>query len=142
MLPAGTYYVGDLCYVMHDKWDQFCDATISGERVLNGEFKIGDVIVASYCTKYGDGVYRDQEGRRYGVDAGLIGCIRIDQIHPSEVRNVCDGNVITFDRAFQSGVTEEGVIWFGDVKIETGDTSYNDEDEDDYYEDEDNEEDV
>lgn len=24
-MPAGRYYVGDLCYVMDDVWDEVCD---------------------------------------------------------------------------------------------------------------------
>jgi hypothetical protein len=23
-MPAGRYYIGDLCYVMHDEWDEAC----------------------------------------------------------------------------------------------------------------------
>lgn len=40
MMPAGTYYVGDLCYVMHDVWDEFCDITIEGLSVLDGVFSL------------------------------------------------------------------------------------------------------
>lgn len=34
-MPAGRYYIGDLCYVMHDEWDEFCDhLDYPGERKL------------------------------------------------------------------------------------------------------------
>ena len=39
-MPAGTYYIGDLCYVMTDaEWEQFCKITINGNKVLDGEFE-------------------------------------------------------------------------------------------------------
>lgn len=134
MFPAGTYYVGDLCYVMHDKWDKFCDATIKNDTCLDGQFIIDGVMVASYGTKYGDGQYLDQEGRNYPVDAGLIGCIRVDEISPDEIHNVQSGQLITFTKPFKTGSDEDGTIWFGEVRIQTGDTE---EEEDDYWEEED-----
>ena len=30
MFPAGKYYVGDLCYVMHDEWDEVCGLFFKG----------------------------------------------------------------------------------------------------------------
>ena len=130
MMKPGKYYVGDLCYVMHDRWDEFCDKTIDGHSCLSGEFKLDDgTVVASYNTMYGDGVYTDDEGREYGVDAGLIGCIRVEDIAESELKNLGDGNVIEFEDPFITGRTSAGTIFFGRVEIMTGD---GDEDEDDY----------
>ena len=42
MMKAGTYYIGDLCYVMHDRWDEFCSITCSEHNVLDGEFNLKD----------------------------------------------------------------------------------------------------
>lgn len=130
MMPAGKYYVGDLCYVMHDKWGEFCDQTIVGNDVLDGEVVVGGVKVATYCTMYGDGTYADQEGRKYGVDAGLIGCIKVEDIAPEELKNLGDGNVIEFDAPFYTG-SKDGVIYFGDVEINTG-YEEDEEDEEEY----------
>lgn len=78
-LPAGTYYVGDLCYVLSD-YDY-------DEIVCTFEYDDGNVyIVNGYTfawsnTAYGDGVYRDSKRNKYPVDAGLIGILRVDD-HP------------------------------------------------------------
>ena len=42
-MPAGRYYIGDLCYVMSDEeWDEFCSLTIKDNKCFDGEFnKIG-----------------------------------------------------------------------------------------------------
>lgn len=128
MMKAGKYYVGDLCYVMHDKWDAFCEQTIVGHDVLDGEFVVGGVNVATYCTKYGDGVYTDKEGRQYPVDAGLIGCINVEDIAPTELENLHLGNVIEFAKPFNA-CSRNGVIYFGEVEIDTGDSE---EDESEY----------
>ena len=60
MMPAGTYYVGDLCYVMSDEeWDQFCSITIEGMNCLEGEFTMPDGRrFATYGTAYGDEIGR------------------------------------------------------------------------------------
>ena len=42
MMPAGKYYIGDLAYVMHGEWDEFCDLTIKGNSLSNGEFSLKD----------------------------------------------------------------------------------------------------
>ena len=42
-MPAGKYYIGDLCYVMNDaEWDEFCSITIDGHNVIDGEFQMKD----------------------------------------------------------------------------------------------------
>ena len=56
MMPAGKYYIGDLCYVMHPEWDEFCRITISGNECLQGEFNLADGRrFATFTTAYGDG---------------------------------------------------------------------------------------
>lgn len=121
-MPAGKYWVGDLCYVMHDEWDEFCDVTIDGNRCLNGVFTLKDGRkFASFGTAYGDGYYKDNVGRGYGVDAGLIGCILlkdIDQVNSDN--DISLGHVVDFPLDFE--VTEHGgLIMIGDVSIYTGD---------------------
>lgn len=129
MMQAGNYYVGDLCYVMTDvEWFEFCEVTMPGNRVDDGEFQFKDGRkFASYSTMYGDGGYHDQYGNLYGVDAGLIGCIRIEDINPEKVAGIKDGAVHEFDTDFVTGGGRgsegwSGTIQFGRVAIETGDT--------------------
>ena len=135
MMKAGKYYVGDLCYVMHDVWDEFCDITISGHECLEGEFELKDGRrFATYSTKYGDGLYPSNIGSMFSVDAGLIGCIRVEDIRDPEATETYMqelGAIVEFGTDF---VTEgdrrgSGIIQFGRVIIETGDME---EDEEDY----------
>lgn len=138
MMPAGRYYIGDLCYVMHPQWNEFCEITISGHNVEDGEFQLKNgVRFASLCTLYGDGTYEDQAGNSYPVDAGLIGCIRVEDIS-DEKADLNLGNVVTFTHDFEV-YSDEGVLHFGHVVINTGDDEQ--DEEDDYYEDNDEYED-
>lgn len=130
MMPAGRYYIGDLCYVMHPQWDEFCQITISGHNVEDGEFQLKNgVRFASLCTLYGDGCYEDQLGGSYPVDAGLIGCIRVEDIS-DEKADFNLGNVVEFHDEFEV-YSEHGVLHFGHIVINTGDEE-EDEDNEDY----------
>jgi hypothetical protein len=139
MMPAGKYYVGDLCYVMSDdEWNQFCDLTIKGRDVVDGEFQMPDGRrFATYCTAWGDGLYKDQYGNKYSVDAGLIGCIRVEDIRAEKYENIEQlGAIHTFETDFVTGGGRStpawgGTIQFGRVAIETNPES-DDEEEDDW----------
>ena len=118
-MPAGKYYVGDLCYVMHDRWDELCNLTIQDNKVLNGEFTLSDgTRFALFSTMYGDGCYEDQYGNQYPVDAGLIGCILVNDISPEERGNIKSGAVHEFAYSFTPS-EHDGVIVFGDFRIDT-----------------------
>ena len=119
MMPAGTYYIGDLCYVLSDRWDEFCSLTCAGSQVLDGEFNLADgTRFATFTTRWGDGRYQDQQGCDYPVDAGLIGCVRVQDITATELSGLASGRVIEFAQAFAPG-SEQGVISFGTVEIDT-----------------------
>lgn len=136
VMPAGTYYVGDLCYVLGDRWGEFCDLTINGMECLDGQFTMKDgTSFATYRTAYGDGQYSDNLGNVYGVDAGLIGCVKIDSITDKTIDLASMGAVHTFERPFICYRTKDGEIRFGNVRIDTGSMSedfYYDEDEEAY----------
>lgn len=147
-LPAGTYYVGDLCYVLdlnkdgdgYD-WHAVLDGThylgtsppetpkgYEAKWVSTGHFTIphydtGEPVrFFSSSTAYGDGSYTDGEGRSYAVDAGLIGCFPIEAL-PTPCGNVGPeegGHIVTFAHAFRCRVVdEEGVIRISDIEIDT-----------------------
>ena len=87
MMRSGTYYVGDLCYVMHPQWKEVCALMFATDDngVLDGEFNLANGVRFSlHSTAYGDGTYQDQQGRNYPVDAGLIGCIRVEDVYDPE----------------------------------------------------------
>ena len=130
-MKAGTYYIGDLCYVMHPEWDEFCSLTINGHNVLDGEFNLKDGRrFATFTTKWGDGTYKDEQGRAYGVDAGLIGCINVKDITPSELENLKDGHMVEFVQDF-STFSAGGIIRIGSVCIDTDFEEIEEEEEDD-----------
>ena len=126
-MPPGKYYVGDLCYVMtNEEWREFCDITLDGQKVKDGEFEFKDGRrFATYSTAFGDGVYHDQYGHSYSVDAGLIGCILVEDIKADKYDNLLDlGAILEFDTEFvtSGGRGEsgwEGTIQFDYVYIET-----------------------
>ena len=117
-MQAGKYYVGDLCYVMHPQWDEFCTKTCSGHDVIDGEITLDNgVKIAQYGTAFGDGVYEDQFGNDYGVDAGLIGCIRVEDINDPNA-DLQGGHIIEFPNNFETSY-DEGIIFIGHLSIDT-----------------------
>lgn len=129
-MKAGTYWIGDLCYVLISKWSEVCSLTIKGQEVLSGEFQMADgTEFAILKTLYGDGVYCDQQGRAYPVDSGTIGCVLLSSIDKENDKRL--GNVVEFKEDFFPEEDGDGELRFGHVIINTGDEEVDDE-EDDY----------
>ena len=113
MMRSGTYYVGDLCYVMHPQWKEVCDLMFAtgDNTVLDGEFNLANgVRFTLHSTAYGDGTYQDQQGRKYPVDAGLIGCIRVEDVVDPEAW-LAGVQTVEFTEQFELQY-DEGVISF------------------------------
>lgn len=122
-MPAGSYWIGDLCYVLDDVWDEVCELYFASESndVPGGEFTLADGRkFAMYGTRWGDGSYEDQSGRSFGVDSGTLGCIMINDI-ANATSNL--GHVTSFRNNFDTGYTDrdKSVIKFGHIQIDTGD---------------------
>lgn len=135
-LKPGTYYVGDPCYVLHDRWNEFCEKSFAQpDGIDHGDITLDDgTRVVYFSTKYGDGRYADQYGHKYPVDSGLIGIVLKSDIAENELEECKSGVVWGFAEHVECD-ENDGVIRFSDIFIDTGDI---DEDEDDYdYEDED-----
>jgi len=136
MMNAGKYYVGDLCYVLNDEWDEVCELMFAGRKnggCNQGEFNLKDGRrFALYSTAYGDGTYVDNLGNEYFVDAGCIGCILLDDINLGNDRNkesIGGGNIISFEKDFNTSTDGENLT-FGHVTVMTGD--YDAEPEEEY----------
>lgn len=137
MMKAGTYYIGDLCYVMDDKeWDEFCSLTISDYECKDGEFQFADGrCFATYGTAYGDGTYNSNIETTHAVDAGLIGCILVEDIRANKYPDISKlGAIVEFKEDFETSY-ENGNIKFGHVEVYTADDAHW---EDEYYESDDN----
>ena len=135
MMPAGVYYIGDLCYVLNDSWDELCNIIIRGEECIEGEFSLSDSRkFVIYNTAYGDGSYLDNHNNEYDVDSGSIGCILLNKIDFSNNQNsVSFGHLKTFKEPFETS-SENGIIYFDDVAINTNDYATGLHDYSDLYE--------
>lgn len=121
-MKAGNYYVGDLCYVLHDVWGEAVEIMFDKNGTGNeGEFTLKDGRkFAIYGTRYGDGTYRDNLGWTYSVDSGSIGCILDSDINRNDLSNYDDlGNVIEFKDNFETS-SDGALLQFGHVIIDTG----------------------
>ena len=119
-MPAGKYYVGDLCYVMDsDEWQQVCSIIIKDNQCLDGEFELSDGRwFAIYGTAYCDGEYYDQYGHTYSVDAGSIGCILMSDIRANKYDNLLDlGAILEFAEPFETAGGRGSANWDGVIKI-------------------------
>ena len=131
-MPAGKMYVGDLCYVMHDCWDEVCDLLFANRNDHNcnqGEFNLKDGRrFAIFNTSYGDGTYYSNvPGQSFPVDSGSIGCILVSDIK-DETADINDGCVVDFDKDFECD-SDGSTLTFGHIEIYTGDDSYEYDDE-------------
>ncbi len=139
MLKAGTYWIGDLCYVLHEVWDEVCERVIEGDRVLEGKFGLADGReFVMFNTAWGDGVYNDGNLNDYPVDSGNIGAILLSDIRQEGENDISLGHVHTFDVDFQCENTG-GDMCFHNVYIYTSGSDEDEDDDYDYYEDEDEE---
>jgi len=120
MMNPGTYYIGDLCYVMNTNWDELCDLTIDdNNNCKEGEFILGKIPFAMYNTLHGDGLYLDQNGSPYAVDSGSIGCVSIENLSQADLDAASKySKLITFDQAFTTK-NIDGVIHIGHIVIDT-----------------------
>jgi hypothetical protein len=134
MMPAGKYWIGDLCYVLGDFWDEFCGIVFPKTgayqgKCIEGRLTLGNgVEFAAFHTLYCDGLYEDQRGRFYGIVTGAIGCVKLDDIPLSTRKSARGlGRVITFSEPFE--VSHEGrVLRFGGkVRIDTVESWWEDE---------------
>lgn len=125
IVPAGKYWVGDPCYAIkpHDLWMDVVNDIFNNDIATFLNSKGEEVSVCAFSTKYGDGVYYDQFGREYPVDAGLIGIVSASV----ENKEPFGMHLIEFDQDFVA--TEvNGLIMIGGIRINT------DDEEDEYEE--------
>lgn len=122
-----TFWVGDLCYVMGDDWDEVGDlVSPTGGYGVYGlhTLKDGRKFVI-FGTAYGDGRYNDQFGNSYPVDSGTIGAILKsdikgwDNIHGKRLGNLheLDPKAVYDNSSYGRGI----ISIAGEVNIDTDD---------------------
>jgi hypothetical protein len=139
IVPAGRYWLADPCYsISNDEvWMELLTSSNFFMDSPVGTSKGYEVL--AFGTAYGDGVYPDNRGREYAVDAGLIGLVPME-LRESEY-GVVDapdtymagmfGQELVFTTDTKCWTDGEGGLYFGDIVISTGDsTADEDEDED------------
>lgn len=123
-MKPGIYYIGDLCYVFTDEeWDEVCELVI-----VDNECKEGDFVLKSgkqfsmFNTRYGDGTYDvyNQGGfiGQVRVDSGSIGCTLLTNCKSEDIEKL--GKIYEIDHVFYPSTNGKGLLWFGDVRIDTG----------------------
>ncbi len=130
LLPAGTYYIGDLCYVLPEKdYDDIVCSFIYDDGEIH---QVNGYTFAYANTAYGDGCYRDNSGNIYPVDAGIIGVLRIDdqqELHQQMLQHNIDvdategyphykHNIFSFDKPFNVSIAD-GYFLIGGIEIDT-----------------------
>lgn len=123
ILPAGKYYIGDPCYVVpNNLWGKLIDSTgcfgLNLENVENwndGKFFYRGLPCFVNGTAYGDGVYYDGNGTKYGVDAGLLGIMPVEVCKKSGLKL---GRVVEISEPFEVW-EDDGIFHFGHVRIDT-----------------------
>ena len=138
-VPAGRYYVGDLCYVIkaNDLWNKVVDAMFPNgqNECVDGLLEVEGHQMVSYSTMYGDGTYYGN-GHRFPVDAGLIGLISLDTLeamgHELDIKHLLDhGTVRHFVEDFECS-SENGTLQFGSLFIDTCGHDYDEDEENDH----------
>ena len=149
VLPAGKYFVGDPCYAVPDaKWMRVLEETgylglyatpESMRQNMNqydgdkyGMWLFEGVAIGASSTKYGDGGYFDQNGNCYSVDSGTLGVVPVELIESfDEYALNTLGRMVDFRTPFTVEYSE-GIVFIGDIKINTDPKrdDYDDEDED------------
>lgn len=134
-------WVGDPGYIIDDdQWDDVLDYTryfnlfpsreamseghhgYNPRNKQNGVFTLKDgVTCAVSATAYGDGGYPDDEGRLYGVDAGMLGIFPAEYARTARTGDPQFGHFITVPADYKVTVSyDDGTIDFGVVSIYTG----------------------
>jgi len=156
ILPAGTYYLTDPCYLIkEDKWSDFLDKVMypnvvfAGAAIESDEYVINNYMEVTACifnTKYGDGSYKlkinssdnifssisSYNHKEIDVDSGLIGLIRVSDYWKEDLYLFKNGMLqITFKNSIECYI-HDGVMHFGDIVIDTKcDSEYDDEEDND-----------
>ena len=93
-VPAGTYYVGDLCYEMKDElYDDIWGKKFGYAEGLYRR-KSDGAVFGMFGTG-GDGAWKDDYGKEYTVDAGILGVASVALCKGEETDNYEDFNNTT-----------------------------------------------
>jgi hypothetical protein len=107
--PPGKYYVGDLCYALHD---DVYENVFGGECYSGGLYQKGSSFFLVDGTYAGDGAYVDTQKREYLVDAGIIGICSWDLVN--ENRGTTNGGQVMIFTHRTHCLFKDGTFHFDD----------------------------
>ena len=133
-INKNVYYVGDLCYVMTNEWEEICDLAVFDNTEVDFTLEDGREYI-QLSTAFGDGQYNDLDGNPYSVDSGTIGAVLVNNITDTEALNQALSN--GFGHLYQSDEEldstncsyDEGTLYIGQITIDTNDYGYDDNEE-------------
>jgi hypothetical protein len=129
VVPAGKYYLCDPCYSVPDNYWMTLLQTCEFFDEPIGTITIDEHVysVLGFRTAYGDGLYSDQYGNSYPVDAGLIGLTPVSLgKYPGDL-----GQLVEFKKNTIC-TNNNGDMRFGEYRINTcGEEGDKDETEND-----------
>lgn len=133
MVPAGTYVLGDPCYVIEgDDWD----AVLTNSNYFGNPIGFArGVAMLGFHTAYGDGCYQGSDGYSYGVDAGLIGLVPLSLAEKHSGFADSDHRIIEFTNETLC-TNENGVMNFGSIRIDTTEEVLYEDDNENVWDDE------
>lgn len=137
-LKKGNYIITDPCYVLSE--DNYQKLLYSSDKLdekgnkewnpIEGVGSIEGIRLFNHSTRWGDGMYYDDEDYQYGVDSGQIGCIPMELVDDDKLKQVDgerkreDGSSfhlirkVYFPENFECSY-ENGVFFIGDFIIKT-----------------------
>lgn len=118
-VPPGKYWLGDPCYsVPEPLWIDLLTSCDFFERPIGKvTTDTGETYeVLALRTKFGDGVYHDQYGNEFPVDAGLIGLTPVGL-----ARFIPFGSTLVEFHEETNCFGVDGFLTFGNHGITTGD---------------------
>ena len=133
-INKNVYYVGDLCHVMTNEWEEICDLAVFDNTEVDFTLEDGRKYI-QLSTAFGDGTYNDLNGQPYSVDSGTIGAILVNNITDTEALNQALSNGL--GHLYQSDEEldhyncsyDEGTICINQITIDTGSDGYDDDEE-------------
>ena len=117
-LPPGQYYIGDPCLVIPDgEWLSF----LKSIDQRKGESHYQGWQSAVFGTRYGDGGYLDESGRRYSVESGMIAAVPRDLASNGPQSGWEQFvHLIDSEEPLDCSADDQGRLKFGDITICTG----------------------
>lgn len=106
------FYIGDICYVLpHDIYNNIW----GGNNYEDGTYEANGNRFCMGSTEFGDGLYYDQFGHSYGVDAGVIGCVPFELLDQETIMQ--NYGYMCSNKTLESVLCELGIFIPGDTAV-------------------------